>query len=65
MVFISSMVGIDIMDTEVLKAITDCKKCHFWRDYIGKCMRPSNIDCPEGVRKPQQDVAVLEYRSLT
>ncbi len=53
------------MDTETLNAITDCKKCHFWREYIGKCIKPDNIDCPEGVKQLSQEIAEMEYRSLT
>lgn len=63
------------MDTEVLNALTDCKAikqpddsvgpCYYWRERIGKCIIPSDTKCPVGVPRPRQDVAILEYRSLT
>lgn len=62
------------MDTDVLNAITDCKAikdhkgevkpCHWWAEYRGVCIKPASIDCPEGVRQPQQTVAEMDYRSL-
>lgn len=55
------------MDTEILNELTDCKAikgprgvikpCHWWAEYIGKCTKPASIDCPEGVKQPQQEVA--------
>jgi len=52
------------MDKSDLENLTDCKKCPFWRDYIGECRKPDNIDCPEGVQLPVKTQAETEYRSL-
>jgi hypothetical protein len=62
------------MDTDVLNSIPDCKAikqdgstkpCCYWREYIGECIKPNNVDCPQGVRKPQQEVAETCYNSLS
>ena len=53
------------MDSDILKNIPDCKTCQFWKDYIGKCVKKSDIRCPKGVSKPRQTVALMQYRSLT
>ena len=52
------------MDTEVLNAIPDCKKCRWWYEPLGECKKPANIDCPKGVGPPQQEVAEMEYTTL-
>jgi len=52
------------MDTEVLKAISVCQQCHWWADYRGKCIKPDNVDCPQGVLPPQQEVAEMDYLIL-
>ncbi len=62
------------MDTDVLNSITDCKAikdrdgiikpCCWWSEHIGECGRPQNVDCPEGVRAPQQEVADSNYGAL-
>lgn len=45
------------MDTEELNQIPDCKKCNWWYDVVGECQKPSDVDCPKGVRQPQQEYA--------
>jgi len=52
------------MDAEILAAISDCKNidkkglpCHWWYDILGVCRKPKDIDCPQGVRRPQQEKA--------
>ena len=52
------------MDTEVLNAIPDCKNidkkgnpCQWWYETSGECRKPSDVDCPKGVRQPQQEYA--------
>lgn len=40
------------------------KACHWWREYMGKCIKPANIDCPKGVKPPQQEVAEMDYTIL-
>ncbi len=63
------------MDTEVLNSLPDCKDarengkktgrpCQWWYDIRGVCCRPANIDCPQGVRQPRQEVAETEYTIL-
>lgn len=52
------------MDAEILDAM-DCKKCHWWSDRLYKCNKPADIDCPEGVRPPQQEVADTNYSVLS
>ena len=60
------------MDSEILQALTDCKAvlddrdgkikhCRWWYDIIGECRKPANIDCPEGVKPPQQEFMDNEY----
>ena len=63
------------MDTDILNSVTDCKAikgpqgkvepCHWWYEIRGICRRPANIECPEGVRQPQQESSYSEFRSLT
>ena len=45
------------MDTEVLNQIPDCKTCNWWYDLLGVCEKPKDVDCPKGVRQPQQEFA--------
>lgn len=45
------------MDTELLESIPDCKECQWWYDTYGECRKPSDMDCPRGVRQPQQEYA--------
>ena len=62
------------MDTDILNNLTDCKAirgrdgkvrpCHFWYDPPGKCKKPADTDCPEGVRQPQQEFMEMEYDAL-
>jgi hypothetical protein len=48
------------MDSDVLNSIPDCKKCSFWKDHIGKCFKPRDVDCPKEVRQPRQ-TSTIDY----
>lgn len=43
------------MDSDILNSIPDCKECDWWYDVVGECRKPSDIECPKGVRQPQQE----------
>lgn len=52
------------MDSDVLEYMDVCKNidkkghaCHWWYDTLGKCRKPSDLDCPKDVRQPQQNKA--------
>ncbi len=53
------------MDSDVLNNIPDCKKCSWWYEIRGVCRKPNNIDCPKGVKQPNQTVADMNYSSLS
>ena len=54
------------MDADVLNNLTDCKAivdaegninpCPWWYETLGECTIPANVDCLQGIRKPQQDM---------
>ena len=52
------------MDADQYNAIPDCKQCHHWKEYMGKCVKRSDVDCPKGVKPKLQQVAITEYRSM-
>ena len=43
------------MDTDILDNLTDCKKCHWWYEILGRCNKPEDVNCPEGVRPKRQE----------
>ena len=59
------------LDSEDLNSKQDCKDvkdkdsnirpCQCWFEMLGVCRRPANIDCPQGVRWPQQEFVETEY----
>lgn len=65
------------MDADILKQMSPCtkeyvgkidgkhvyvdKKCHFWDAMVGRCMKAASVNCPNGVRLPQQEVVEMDY----
>ncbi len=56
------------MDSVDLQAISPCinekGKCQWWDAMVGKCKIKSDIKCPQGVRKPRQEVMETDYRII-